>query len=164
MKTELTSNRKLDYIIECLNEASQKMHDDVKVHEGDGNRKDLKTSQEILQWLSKKELKINQQDLNLMLFHLANEKYILEDVKYYNYSPDNVPSFRILYSGKLFIENGGYIGKEKSDTDEKRDVKLKRILHYIYYSIATLGIIFAFFSKGCYSEKEHSNYHKCHER
>jgi len=147
---KLTTQQKLDAVLECLNEANENMHKEEFITDSDGskkravfsshdlNRKDLKTSIEIMSLLSDKGVKIPNNELNLMLFHLAyEEEYILEDVKYYNNTKDNVPSFRILYAGKLFLESGGY--KEKLKATKRS--KYFQILMICFASIGAFGLL-----------------------
>jgi len=117
---KMIPNEKLDAVLRCLNQFSIDMGNSNEISV-DGNRKDLKTSAEIGSTLVLQNIEIKNFELNLILFHLAQEeKYILEDVKYYGGSKDNVPSFRILYAGKLFIEDNGYQGKFKRLKRENR--------------------------------------------
>ena len=104
----------------------------------DNNRLDLQSIHEIQQGLLKKGIKIDAYELNQMIFHLSmNEKYILEDKKIYGGVIDNIPSFRIIFEGKLFIENGGYLRQRK-------DISIQRFLRVGEKFIIILGAIGAF--------------------
>ena len=101
------------------------------------SRADEQTSVDIMNGLKKRGIEIGNYDLNLMLFHLARvDNYILESVIE---GYEMFPSFRIVFAGKLFIENGGYV----------RQKRTKRA-NYIYQSITNICLIFGGVAAGLY--------------
>lgn len=131
MKKELTANEKLDAVLRVLYQAYVDRDKPIELAPGkqfielkDTNRKDLRDQLQISKTLLNQGIEIEQNELNLILGHLAYvEKLILEDHRVYNNIRDIIPCFRILYAGKILIENGGFAQIEKDKVAERSRIE-----------------------------------------
>ncbi len=122
MEKKHSANEKLDAVLTVLNNASNNLinatnFDRLSV---DSN---LKASEIILKLIELGFKDIDSSELILILEYLIDESYVKmserTESETMNIPPRATKFYKITFSGKVLIENGGYIQKQKTIKDER---------------------------------------------
>jgi hypothetical protein len=127
LKKLTDSNEQLDAILRCLNYWSNKV-DEINRTKVDGieitrlkldcNHDDFRTIEKLIYDL----IEIEKSEINTNTLKLALEYLIYENLVKFDicYKHNDVNGYRILFKGKVFIENGGYTQKYINELYENK--------------------------------------------
>jgi hypothetical protein len=145
---EKETYKALDGILECLKEANAEKYKSNT----DTSTAEFKSVIQITFWLTANKIKFKQEDIYLMLSYLCHEENFITHEKHFVDSA-LYSHYAILLKGKIFIDNGGYIGQIKSENDgnirmetlEKNQKISRRMMNWLTFFVAIGTLVAAWY-------------------